>query len=81
MDFDPKLTLFLPESFLYHLIYKCYSFLNICNCCGEDSTARFLEVRPITSQLQMAVLYQRTFHATQEQFTGVIRQRRLLSLQ
>lgn len=54
--------LFLLELFLYHLIYECYRFLNICCCYGEDSTPKLLGARFVILQQQMAVLCQRLRH-------------------
>lgn len=75
-----KFILFILKLFFYHLIYECYRFLTFCCCHGEDLLTKIVEVRPIISQQQMALLYQRTLDATQEEFMEVIRQRRLLSL-
>lgn len=75
-----KFILFILKLFFYHLIYECYRFLTFCCCHGEDLLAKIVEVRPIISQQQMALLYQRTLDVTQEEFMEVIRQRRLLSL-
>lgn len=71
--------LFILTLFSYHLIYECYRFLTICCCHGEDLHAKILEVRPISFQQQMALLYQRTLDAVQEEFMEVIRQRLLSS--
>lgn len=72
--------LFILKLFFYHLIYECYRFLTFSCCHGEDLHAKTVEVRPLISQQQMALLYQRTLDAMQEEFMEVIRQRSLLNL-